>query len=145
MFLLSCYTGLRLSDICAITKKNAYSMGGQIWIKGITVKTSSEYNLLLLPKALEILERYNWNMRESYMVVVYQIKLIERMIGIPKLTFHMARHTFATWALSNGVRIEVVSKILTHTDIKTTQIYAKVLQKDVEAGFNLLAKSCVNV
>jgi integrase len=51
---------------------------------------------------------------------------------------HMARHTFAVFALNNGVRIEVVSKMLAHADIKTTQIYAKILQKEVEAGFDLL-------
>ena len=54
------------------------------------------------------------------------------------LTMHVGRHTFATWALKKGVPIEVVSKMLAHTDIQTTQIYAKVLQEEVTKGFDLL-------
>ena len=58
------------------------------------------------------------------------------------ITFHVGRHTFATWALSSGINIEVVSKMLAHTDIKTTQIYAKVLQQDVTSGFSRLKAQC---
>lgn len=54
--------------------------------------------------------------------------------------FHCRRHTFATWALKNGVGIEVVSKMLAHADISTTQIYAKVLQSEVTAGFEMLSE-----
>lgn len=144
MFLLSCYTGLRYSDVVRINKRNRYCNNGQIWIKADTKKTGKEYNIPLLPQAEKILEEYDWNLSICYDSVLSQIDKIGKLIG-KKLTFHMARHTFATWALSNGVRIEVVSKILTHTDITTTQIYAKVLQKDVEAGFNILAKAGANV
>lgn len=52
--------------------------------------------------------------------------------------FHTARHTFATWALSQGIRIETVSKMLAHTNIVTTQIYAKILQKEVSEAYDLL-------
>jgi integrase/recombinase XerD len=51
---------------------------------------------------------------------------------------HVGRHTFATWALNKGVPIEVVSKMLGHTNVTTTQIYAKILQKNVDEGYNLL-------
>ena len=56
------------------------------------------------------------------------------------LPMHVGRHTFATWALTKGVGIETVSKMLAHTDIQTTQIFAKVLQEEVTKGFELLGK-----
>ncbi|TGY51365.1 tyrosine-type recombinase/integrase, partial [Parabacteroides distasonis] len=56
------------------------------------------------------------------------------------ITFHLARHTFAVFALNNGVPMEVVSKMLGHTNIKTTQIYAKVLNTEVEKGFDVLER-----
>ena len=59
--------------------------------------------------------------------------------GISKhISSHVGRHTFATWALSHGTPIEIVSKMLGHTNIKTTQIYAKILAKDVDAQFERL-------
>lgn len=70
-----------------------------------------------------------------------RLKLVAVYAGINKsLTSHMARHTFATQALHQGVRIEVVSKMLAHADIQTTQIYTKVLAEDIEAGFDALDK-----
>ena len=60
---------------------------------------------------------------------------IAPLIGVSKLTSHMGRHTFATLALSKGMRIETVSKALGHCNITTTQIYAKILAKDVEDDF----------
>ena len=68
-------------------------------------------------------------------------KMFKRGSGITKhVTSHVGRHTFATWALSHGVPIEIVSKMLGHTNIKTTQIYAKILAKDVDAQFERLDK-----
>lgn len=146
LFLLSCYTGMRWSDIAQLDRGNAYKQKNQLWIKGRTQKTGSVYDIPLLPQAVAILDKYDWNFREDYTTARARLlKLCDELKLPRRLTYHMARHTFATWALSNGVRIEVVSKILTHTDITTTQIYAKVLQKDVEAGFNILAKAGANV
>lgn len=139
MFLFACYTGLRYSDIVRIDKRMSYKSGGALWLRGVTKKTSSEYNILLMPAAVVILDKYNWDMRIAYPTLREKLGKLCALCGLEHLTMHMGRHTFATWALSKGVRIEVVSKILTHSDIKTTQIYAKVLQKDVEAGFNLLS------
>lgn len=68
-----------------------------------------------------------------------KLKEIAKMAKIDKnLTMHMGRHTFATWALRHGVKIEVVSKMLAHSDIKITQTYAKVLQESVDEGFDAL-------
>ena len=79
---------------------------------------------------MPVISNQQYNMR---------LKVLASYANIKKnLTSHVARHTFATWALSQGVRVEIVSKMLGHTDIATTQIYAKVLQEDVTEGFELL-------
>ncbi|MEY8593907.1 tyrosine-type recombinase/integrase [Butyricimonas hominis] len=68
-----------------------------------------------------------------------RLKVLASYAGIDrKLTSHIARHTFATWALSNGISIETLSKMLGHKDIRTTQVYAKVLQLDVSKGYGKL-------
>ena len=64
------------------------------------------------------------------------------MAGIKKkITMHVGRHTFATWALNSGIQLEVVSKMLAHSNIQTTQIYARVLQRSVDLGFDTLQKA----
>ena len=96
----------------------------------------------MLNKAKAILEKYDyklpWISLEKYNLY---LKALAVHCDISKrLTSHMGRHTFATTALHNGIRIEVVSKMLSHSDIKTTQIYAKVLAEDVMAAFDVLDK-----
>ena len=68
------------------------------------------------------------------------LKAIGMVIGIERLHSHMGRHTFATWMLSNGSKIENVSKMLGHTDIKMTQRYAEVLAKDVYSDYDKAAE-----
>jgi site-specific recombinase XerD len=99
------------------------------------------YSITILPKAKEILERYGWSVPKITNQKCNQyLKAIQSACGIKtKLTMHVGRHTFATWALQKGVQIEVVSKMLGHSSINTTQIYAKVLQQSVDAGFDSLA------
>ena len=106
------------------------------------VKNGAKITIKLIDKALAILESYNYMLPiinlSSYNQHLKQVALIA---GLTKsLTSHMARHTFATQALHAGLRIEVVSKMLAHADIQTTQIYAKVLAEDIEAGFDALNK-----
>jgi integrase/recombinase XerD len=87
-----------------------------------------------------ILKKYKYDLdRLSDVKCNEWLKIIAADAKIDKrLTMHVGRHTFATWALSKGVSIEVVSKMLGHTNITTTQLYAKVLQKSVDEGFGLL-------
>lgn len=140
MFIFSCYTGLADADMRKITKNDIVVEDGKKFIIDKRKKTGSKYKLMLLPQALEILERYDYNLNilTNQKCNTY-LKSIQAMTNIKtKLTMHVGRHTFATWALKKGVPIEVVSKMLAHADIQTTQIYAKVLQEEVTKGFELL-------
>lgn len=151
MFVFSCYTGLAYVDMQKLTVDNlVIGIDGYKWIYTFRTKTKIKSNVPLLPPALAILEKYK---NEPEVVVSGKLlpmitniktnaylKEVADICGIKKnLTFHMARHTFATTvALSNGVPIETVSKILGHTKVTTTQIYAKVLENKVSADMELL-------
>lgn len=149
MFLFACYTGLAYADLTKITKNDIVKVKGKPYIIDKRMKTGSMYKLRLLPKAIEILERHGYNIAlmtnstanhdlEKVEKIIKE-KLAEEKKDFSKhLTMHVGRHTFATLALSSGVRIETVSRMLAHADIKTTQIYAKILQKDVDEGFDIL-------
>ncbi len=142
VFLFSCYTGLSYIDIKELNP-NQILMGidGNQWIHTKRAKTNEPVKIPLLPRAIEILEKYVPQKEViGKLLPVYSnqktnqyLKEIAAVCGIHKnITFHVARHTFATTiTLSNGVPIETVSKLLGHTKLSTTQIYARVLQQKV--------------
>ena len=103
-------------------------------------KTNEDYYIVLLSPAMDILRRYNFRLPLlSNQRYNNYIKVAASYAHIGKeLSSHAARHTFAVFALNNGVPIEVVSKMLGHTNIKTTQLYAKILNTEVEKGFDIL-------
>ena len=151
MFVFSCYTGLAYVDMQKLTADNlVIGIDGHKWIYTFRTKTKIKSNVPLLPPALAILEKYKDNPEAvangRLLPMITNIKTnaflkeVADLCGIKKnLTFHMARHTFATTvALSNGVPIETVSKILGHTKVTTTQIYAKVLENKVSADMEVL-------
>ena len=142
IFLLGCYTGLRWSDIQLLDRSCYQKQGGKEWLIGTQKKTSNEYAILLLPEGKKILDKWGWDMRQNAISTIdINLKTVACLAGINRiLTMHMSRHTFATRALSKGVRMEVVSKMLGHTDIKMTQVYAQVLRQDVVKGFEMLMK-----
>ena len=126
---------------------------GNYWLHTQREKTSEIVKVPLLPKAKAIIEKYADEMRqhpEGKLLPVFSnqktnsyLKVIMKACGIHKnITFHSARHTFATTiTLSNGVPIETVSKMLGHTKLTTTQIYARVLEKKVGQDMqHLMAK-----
>ncbi len=147
IFLFSCYTGLSYVDIKEL-KPNQILIGidGNQWIHTKRAKTDEPVKIPLLPMAKAILEKYREeSILTDELLPVYSnqktnqiLKEIANACGIHKnITFHTARHTFATTVtLSNGVPIETVSKLLGHTKLSTTQIYARVLQKKVGEDMN---------
>lgn len=142
VFLFQCYTGMSYTDVNALTPDSVIVTNGNYYIRTNRVKTSVEYKIKLLPTPLKIWLKHNGKLPiRTAPLYNRHLNLIEKRIGLTQhITTHVARHTFATLALSKGVRIEVVSKMLGHTNIKTTQIYAKILAKDVEDGFDILAE-----
>lgn len=150
-FLFCCFTGLAYADV---KKLNASQVGkgvdGLPWIFTQRTKTDTKTNIPLLPQAKRIIEKYaDHPMCVSNEVLLpvpsnqklnEYLKEIATLCGIDKpMTSHIARHTFATTvALQNGVPIETVSKILGHKSIRTTQIYAKIMDTKVSKDMKLL-------
>ena len=153
IFVFSCYTGLAYSDIEKLTPDHiVIGIDGQKWIYTFRIKTNTKSNVPLLSKALAIVEKYKMHPdtrnKNKLLPVITNIKTNEYLKEIAilcaikkNLTFHMARHTFATTiTLSNGVPIETVSNILGHTSLRTTQIYAKVVETKVSSDMLALSK-----
>ncbi|RKR82786.1 site-specific recombinase XerD [Mucilaginibacter gracilis] len=141
LFIFSCYTGLAYIDVFNLTPANLVEKSANnIWIMTNRQKTNEPVKVPLLPKALEIVEKYKGHPQAlaegkvlptlSNQKLNSYLKEIADMCDITKpLTFHIARHTFATTVtLTNGVPIETVSKLLGHSKLTTTQIYAKVIE-----------------
>jgi len=157
IFLFSCFTGLAYVDVKKLSRKNiGFGVDGEKWIFINRTKTDTRSNIPLLPIASYLLEKY-----EDHPQVVNQDKLLPLLsnqkmnsylkeiadaCGINKeLTFHIARHTFATTVtLSNGVPIESVSKMLGHKNLKTTQHYAKILDLKVSNDMQILKEKFGN-
>jgi len=144
IFVFSCYTGLAYVDVMNLMPGNIVKgMDGGLWIKTTRQKTAMPVSTPILPAAMEIIEKYQGNIRAKAKGTVFPVfsnqkvnsylKEIADQCGVKKnLSFHIARHTFATTiTLSNGVPIETVSKMLGHNKLSTTQIYARVLEQKI--------------
>ncbi|MDR3697721.1 site-specific integrase [Mucilaginibacter sp.] len=151
IFLFSCYTGLAYADVKKLKRSEIVTgIDGQKWVHTSRQKTDTNSRIPLLPKALELMDAYADHpqcVNDGLLLPVLSnqkmnsyLKEIADACGITKeLTYHIARHTFATTVtLANGVSIESVSKMLGHTNIKTTQHYAKILDIKVGADMALL-------
>jgi integrase len=135
LFLFSCWTGIPYGDMSALTGKSlSVAEDGVVWIKGTRGKTGIDYQVPLHDLPLQILERYRDTALDGRLLPMYdnreinvQLKCIAKTCGINRrLTFHQGRHTFSTYALTHGIPIETVSRMLGHSRIDTTQIYAQV-------------------
>lgn len=147
IFIFCCYTGLSFSDVQSLKKNNIkIENDGFKWINIKRKKTNNICMIPLLDYAEQILNKYDRNNNQfifhkiSNQKVNLYLKKIVKLADIEKnITFHMARHTFATTiTLNNNVSIETVSKMLGHSNIKTTQIYAKVLKSKISYEMNQL-------
>jgi site-specific recombinase XerD len=151
IFLFSCFTGLAYIDVKKLTKNNiTIGIDGEKWIYTNRQKTDTRSNIPLLPMAEEIIAKYKEHpqcVNEGKLLPVLSnqkmnayLKEMADLCGINKeLTFHIARHTFATTVtLTNGVPIESVSKMLGHKNLRTTQHYAKILDRKVSEDMQIL-------
>jgi len=151
IFVFACYTGLAYADVKALTKNHLqFGIDGKKWIYTRRSKTNTSVRIPLLEEAENIINRYKDHPKaeqNNTLLPVYSnqktnhyLKEIAKKAKInKKLSFHTARHTFATTVtLANGVPIETVSKLLGHTKIATTQIYARVIDSKILADIDCL-------
>ena len=141
LFVFSVFTGLAYSDVKNLTADRLQTFfDGNLWIITRRKKTNTESNIRLLDVPKHIIEKYKGLARDGHVFPVPSngscnkiLKEIGRQCGFKvRLTYHVARHTNATTVLlSNGVPIETVSRLLGHTNIKTTQIYAKITAQKI--------------
>lgn len=156
MFIFSCYTGYAFSDVASLSPNSIVrGIDGETWIHTNRVKTNVKENVMLLDIPLAIIKKYETNptcLAKGCILPVISnqhfnsyLKEIAVICNINKhLTSHIARHTFATTVtLANGISLESVSAMLGHASIKTTQIYAKVVQSKLSTEMKML-KSVMN-
>jgi site-specific recombinase XerD len=157
LFLFSCYTGLAYIDVSKLTLNNlVIGIDGNHWIKTHRTKTDIPSNIPLLPPAMAIINKYREHpaaVNKGRLLPVPSnqklnayLKEIADLCEIKKdLTYHIARHTFATTVtLSNGISLESVSKMLGHKNMRTTQHYAKILDQKVSQDMSVLFKKFEN-
>lgn len=141
VFIFSCFCGLAYIDVANLKQDNIRkSFDGKLWIITKRQKTNTSVNVPLLDIAKMILDKYRDKLPNGKILPIISnqklnayLKEIADVCGIKKnLTFHLARHTFATTTtLAKGVPIETVSKMLGHTNIETTQIYARITNSKI--------------
>lgn len=151
IFLFSCFTGLAYIDVKNLTISNiSFGIYSEKWIFTHRQKTESASNIPILPVTQMIIDKYENHpqcINEGKLLPILSnqkmnayLKEIAAVCEIEKeLTFQMARHTFATTVtLSNGVPIESVSRMLAHKDLRTTQHYAKVIDRKLSDDMAIL-------
>nr|WP_297694701.1 site-specific integrase [uncultured Eudoraea sp.] len=156
LFIFSCYTGISYGDIIKLKKEHLIlGIDDNPWIMASRNKNGNPFKIPLLPMVESLIKKYEGHPRTKFIGSLMPnisnqrlnsyLKEIADLCGIKKnLTFHMARHTFATTVtLSNGVPIETVSKLLGHTKLATTQIYARVIEKKISEDMEILRKRLI--
>ena len=142
MFIFQCHTGLAYADLKAFDFTKVVERDGRYVLHDSRVKSQEDFYIVLLSPAIEILKKYDYKLpvisNEQYNM---RLKAVADCAKVEKrITSHMARHSFAVCALNAGVPLEVVSKMLGHTNTNTTQIYARIVNKSVESAFDVLQK-----
>ena len=148
MFVFMNFTALSFVDLKELTTDNIVEISGEKWIIGKRHKTDVPYQVKLLDVPLQIIKRYRTFPKENpksvfgevnYWSVCKKLKTVMKECGIEKsISAHCARHGFATMALTNGMPIESVSRVLGHTNIVTTQIYARITTKKLDNDLTML-------
>lgn len=148
LFVFMNFTALSFVDLKELTTDNIVEVNGDKWIAGKRHKTGVPYQVKLLEVPLQIIGRYRDYPKENpksvfgevnYWSVCKKLKPVMKECGIDKpISAHCARHGFATMALTNGMPIESVSRVLGHTNIVTTQIYARITMQKLDNDLTML-------
>ena len=142
LFIFAAYTGMAYADVQRFNfKEMTHKIGRLYYIDSERLKTGTEFYTPILKPAMEVLKKYDYKLpRITNQKANDYLHVIEVQCGFKKsLTFHLARHSFATLALAHDVPIEDISRMLGHSDIKTTQIYCKILKTTVQRHSEALA------
>lgn len=140
LFVFQCFTGIAYADLKLFDFSKVEERNGKYILHDTRWKSGEDFYIVLLSPAVNILKKYNFrlNVVSNQKYNLY-LKVIATAAGIDHpITSHMARHTFAVYCLNHGVSIEILAKMMGHTDIKTTQLYAKIANMSVEAAFDHL-------
>jgi len=138
LFMFACYTGTAYADVSSITNENLFTdEDGSLWLKYARKKTNFRARVKLLPEAIALIEKYKDDCRETLFPVQTHETLAANMRGLrimanikEPMSYHSGRHSFASLiTLEEGVPIETISRMLGHSNIQTTQIYARVTPK----------------
>lgn len=140
-FLFCCYVGLRYSDFVSLNASNIVKINGDTWLIYKSVKTNTEVRspiyLLFNGKANKILRKYDNKLSFFFLLrnnsnINKELIRLAKLAGLTKrISFHTARHTNATLLIYNGVNITTIQKLLGHKNIKTTQIYANIMDMTI--------------
>lgn len=150
LFLFACYTGVPYADAVSITDDNIYTDdNGALWLKYLRKKNELLGRVKLLPEAIALIEKYRSNERKELFPMIHHPNLRRHMKGLrdlagikTDLVYHMGRHTFGSLiTLEAGVPIETISKMLGHTNLTTTQLYAKVTPKKLFDDMDIFIKA----
>ena len=145
-FIFVCFTALSFIDVKELTTDNIVEVNGDKWIIGRRHKTNIPFQVKLMDVPLQIINRYKYLQEEklvfgkmNYWSMCKKLKTVMKACGIEKqISYHCGRHSFATIALTNGMPIESVSRVLGHTNITTTQIYAKITSQKLNNDLTML-------
>ena len=140
IFVFASFTALSFVDVKELTTDDIVEVNGEKWILSKRHKTKVPFQVKLLDIPLQIIKRYEEFQTDksvfpnlNYWSICKPLKKMIKECGITKdISFHCARHGFATLALSKGMPIESVSRVLGHTNIVTTQLYAKITTQKIE-------------
>jgi site-specific recombinase XerD len=148
IFVFAALTGLAYIDICELRPSDVVTIDGASWIVTRRHKSKVPFQIKLLKTPHAILCRYLKEGHEKifgqlrYRTLAFQVKKVMKEVGISKhITLHCARHSFAVLALNKGVPIESVSRMLGHTNITTTQIYAKITLQKLDADMTAFERN----
>jgi site-specific recombinase XerD len=142
-FVFQCFTGLAYVDLANFTKEDISEIDGYKVIRSNRIKTDQGFITVLLPEAIEILEKYNYQLpiisNQKYndylkLVAMYVTDEDNKPIISKRLTSHVARHTFGTYLVNKNVPLEVVARAMGHSNTRMTEHYAKLLGKTVVSG-----------
>jgi len=146
LFLFACYTGVPYADAVSITDDNIYTDdNGALWLKYLRKKNEHLGRVKLLPEAIALIEKYRSNERKELFPMIHHPNLRRHMKGLrdlagikTDLVYHCRRHTFGTLLVSAGVPMESIAKMMGHTNIRTTQGYAKVTDDKISEDMDRL-------